>query len=163
MPAIERRGAVSRPVDDSASLRKLLLALVLLGAAGLAAELLLLEHFESFRQWLPLLVLAGAFATGIALAARPNRATVRIFQATMLLCIAAGLLGLVLHYRGNAAFEREMDASVRGFGLFWSALRGATPALAPGALVQLGILGLIPTYRHPALSAPHRSTPFHAN
>ena len=36
--------------------------------------------------------------------------------------------------------------------LVWKALRGATPALAPGALAQLGLLGLLYTYRHPALT-----------
>ena len=30
-------------------------------------------------------------------------------------------------------------------------LRGATPALAPGAMVQLGLLGLAFTFRHPVL------------
>ena len=30
---------------------------------------------------------------------------------------------------------------------------GATPTLAPGAMVELGLLGLAYTYRHPALGS----------
>ncbi len=44
-----------------------------------------------------------------------------------------------------------MDATMRGFALLWAALHGATPALAPGALAHLGLIGLATTYRHPAL------------
>jgi hypothetical protein len=35
--------------------------------------------------------------------------------------------------------------------LLWKVMSGAAPALAPGAMVQLGLLGLIYTFRHPAL------------
>ena len=34
-----------------------------------------------------------------------------------------------------------MDPALHGLDLFWSALRGATPALAPGAMAQLGLIG----------------------
>jgi hypothetical protein len=61
------------------------------------------------------------------------------------------LVGLYLHYRGNVEFALERDPSLSGARLLWKALRGATPALAPGALSQLGLLGLLYTYGHPAL------------
>lgn len=140
-----------RAGEGEGVLRRLLLAVVMIGIAGLGAELLLLEHFESVQQWIPLGVLGFGLLGGLALGLRPTRATVRLFQAAMVLAVAAGLLGLYLHYRGNAEFELESDASVRGLALVWAALRGATPALAPGAMVQLGLLGLILAYRHPAL------------
>lgn len=146
-------GAVSGG-DPAGRLRRLFLALVLVGMGGLAAELVLLEHVESATQWIPLAVLALGFAAGAAVAARPARGTVRLFQGAMALCLAAGVLGVYLHYRGNVAFEREMDDTMRGFGLLWAALHGATPALAPGALAHLGLIGLATTYRHPALRRP---------
>lgn len=132
-------------------LRRSLLALWLLGAVGLTAELLLLEHFESVWQWVPLVVLGSGVAIGAAMAARPAPVTVRCFQAVMVLTVGVGLLGLYLHLQGNAEFELEMDPALRGVELFWSALSGATPALAPGAMMQLGLLGLVYAYRHPAL------------
>lgn len=137
--------------EEAGPIRRILLALVLFGAGGLSLDLFLLEHTESLWQWIPLVILGGAFASGVAVAVRPARRTLRIFQAVMILSVVAGMLGLYLHFRGNAAFEREMDPAVRGLALFWDSLRGATPALAPGAMVQLGLLGLTYVYRHPAL------------
>lgn len=147
-----RNGGVGEGrADSGGGVRTLVLALVLLGMLGLAAELVLLEHVESVQQWIPLAVLAFGFVAALALLARPARATVRLFQAAMALFVAAGALGVYLHYRGNTEFELEMDAALRGFALLWASLHGATPALAPGSLAHLGLLGLAATYRHPAL------------
>lgn len=132
-------------------LRRILVWLVLLGTIGLTLELLLLEHTESFQQVIPFATLALAIPPAVALAVRPTHRTVRLFQGAMLLMLAAGALGLWLHYSGNVAFELEMEPETGGTLLVWRALRGATPALAPGAMVQLGLLGLILTYRHPSL------------
>jgi hypothetical protein len=40
---------------------------------------------------------------------------------------------------------------MEGLKLFKAAITGATPALAPGSLIQMGLLGLAYTFRHPAL------------
>lgn len=142
-------------VDTGADpIRRLLLALIIVGAAGLAAELLLLEHTEDTFQWLPLITLAATIAGAIVLGVRPSRGVVRAFQVMMVLAVLIGALGVYLHYDGNTEFELEMDPTMRGLGLLWSALHGATPALAPGALVQIGLLGLVATYRHPLLRRP---------
>jgi hypothetical protein len=129
----------------------MLLGLLLVGAAGLGAELVLLEHTESGWQWVPLVLLGAVLVLGLAVAMRPARGTVRAFQGVTALCVAAGLLGVYLHLEGNVEFELEGDPSLGGLVLLWEALRGATPALAPGSLAQLGLLGLVCTYRHPAL------------
>jgi hypothetical protein len=71
----------------------------------------------------------------------------------MVLFVVSGALGLLLHFKGNVTFELEMEPSVSGWPLIWAALRGATPALAPGTMVQLGLIGLAYTYHHPALRA----------
>lgn len=151
--------AVGREAGDTVVLlRRLLVWLVLLGAIGLLVELLLLDHFESAWQVSPLALLAGAIASAAAVAARPSRRTMRLFRWTMGLCAALGLIGVYLHYRGNVEFELERDPARRGLALFWEAIRGATPALAPAALSQLGLLGLLYSFRHPVLrrSPPHR-------
>lgn len=137
--------------DGRWSVRRLLLIVVMLGIVGLSAELYLLEHTETIWQWAPFVVLGVGLLSTMLVAARPNRFSVRAFQAIMALFVVTGILGLYLHYDGNAAFELEMDDSLQGMNLIWNALRGATPALAPGALVQLGLLGLIQAYRHPAV------------
>jgi len=136
----------------------MVLALVLLGAAGLLAELGLLEHFDSWTQWIPLVLLVIVLGATVAVAVRRAPGAVRFFQAVMALCVVTGVVGVVLHYQGNMEFELERDGSLRGLRLFWEAIRGATPSLAPGALSQLGLLGLAYAFRHPALRASTSSS-----
>ncbi|HJP58712.1 MAG TPA: hypothetical protein VJ865_01885 [Gemmatimonadaceae bacterium] len=133
------------------SLRQLVLALVFIGTVGLEIELPLLRHAESVSQWIPHITLLIGLIVTIMVFLKPRAGTLRVFQAVMCLFIVIGLLGLYFHYKGNVEFATERDPSLTGLRLFWKALRGATPALAPGALSQLGLLGLIYSYRHPAL------------
>lgn len=135
----------------SVSLRQILLLLVLFGNLGLIAELLLLGHTESFNQWIPLIVLLLGTISTLTVMFRPGHRAIRLFQCIMALFLMAGLLGLYLHYRGNVEFALERYPDASGFDLMWKALRGATPTLAPGALSQLGLLGLVYTFRHPML------------
>jgi cation transport ATPase len=147
--------------DEASTLRRVLLWIVLIGAGGLLLELLLIEHFESLSQFVPLVLLVVVLGLSGWLMVRQSRVAVRIFQAVMLLCVAAGVLGVYLHYAGNVEFELEREPLRHGLDLFWEAIRGATPALAPGALSQLGLLGLAYSFRHPALRSPpvRASTP----
>jgi hypothetical protein len=72
--------------------------------------------------------------------------------------IVSGALGIYLHYVATTEFQLEMDPSLRGFALFKKAIVAkAPPALAPGAMTQLGLIGLAYTFRHPSLDA--RRTP----
>lgn len=143
---------------DGSGVRALLLGLVFVGIAGLATELFLMEHYDSWSQIAPLIVLGVGLAAGASFGYRPTPARVRVFQAVMGSFVLIGLAGLWLHYRGNLAFEMEVAPATKGLALVWSALRGAVPTLAPGALVQLGLLGLILSHRHPALH-PRVPTP----
>ena len=134
------------------SLRQLVLAVVFLGLVGLEVELALLRHAESFSQLIPHVVMVVGLIFTVGVFVRPRRAMLRAFQVTMVVFVLTGELGIYLHYRGNVAFALERYPSLSGVKLVWKALRGATPALAPGALAQLGLLGLLYTYRHPALT-----------
>jgi hypothetical protein len=140
------------------TVRRILLALVLLGIVGLTIELLLLEHVESATQLIPFGVLAAGLGGAIAIVVRPTRANLRFFQGVMLLFVVAGLLGIYLHLRGNVLFEMETDPSARGLDLVWRSLRGGIPLLAPAAMAQLGLLGLVFAFRHPALRGDAAST-----
>ncbi len=134
------------------SYRSLLLAVILIGNLGLQAELLLLDHAEEFNQLIPHITLGVGLAAIGFVYFRPSPLSVRVFRFVMAGFIAIGLLGVFLHYQGNVEFAQERWPALGGFALMWKALRGATPALAPGALAQLGLLGLLYTYRNPALS-----------
>ena len=134
------------------SLRQLVLGLVFFGIVGLEIELALLRHAESFSQLIPHVTLILGLVATAAVYLRPGAGSLRLFQVVMLLFLGIGLLGVVLHYRGNVEFVVERYPTLGGVKLMWKALRGATPALAPGALAQLGLLGLLYTYGHPALA-----------
>ncbi len=136
----------------NASLRQLLLALVFIGIVGLEVELALLRHAESLSQWIPHVSLMIGFLSTAAVYFRPGPQTLRVFQIVMIAFLVVGGLGVYLHLRGNVEFALERDPSLSGVHLLWKALRGASPALAPGALAQLGLLGLIYGYKHPALA-----------
>ena len=138
-------------MPELAALRRVLAATFVFGALGTGAELVLLEHTEDAWQQSPLVLIGIGCAMLAMLAIRGSRAGVRIFQLTMIAFIASGLIGIGLHYQGNVEFELELQPDASGFGLFWEAMKGATPALAPGTMMLLGVLGLTYTYRHPAL------------
>lgn len=138
-------------------IRPMLVALVLLGVVGLSLELLLLDHYESFTQLIPFGVLAAGLFTGGWLLRAPARRSVLAFGVVMALFVGVGVLGLYLHWAGNRAFELEMEPGTGGWLLAWRSLRGATPSLAPGAMIQAGLVGLIAIYRHPALDRTTRS------
>ena len=135
------------------SVRDLVLAVIVLGDVGLVAELLLLDHIESWQQWIPLVALLAGLVVTALVRLRPGRSTFRAFRAMMALFLVSGLLGLYFHYAGNVEFALERTPELSGIALFWKSLRGATPALAPGALAQLGLLGLVYAYQHPAATA----------
>jgi hypothetical protein len=141
----------SPPPTEAGLLRRALLALVALTSGGLIAELLLLEHWESPTQLVPLALLAVVLVVAARAALRASAGVLRALRALMLLCMLAGVVGVLLHYKGNVEFELEREGALRGWALFVASVTGATPALAPGAMAQLGLVGLVATWRHPAL------------
>lgn len=133
----EQEGGDHRPVS------RLLLAILALGQGGTVVELALLEHYESFWQWMPLVVLGIGLVCTVAVLVTRRRWIVLSYRVAMTLLILIGALGLVQHYQSNVEFELEMYPSRAGVELFWEAVRGATPALAPGALMFIGLVGWV--------------------
>jgi hypothetical protein len=137
--------------------RQLTLYLLLLGVSGVAAELILLEHYEDPWQWTPIALLVGGGVVGTAVAVRPSKPLIRTLRAVMAAYVLAAGLGVFFHLKANVEFERELRPSIGGSELIVETLKGAMPALAPGAMAQLGLLGLLATYKHPKLN-PRTST-----
>ena len=145
------------PTDLLTTIRRLLLALFAVGVLGTGAELVAFEHFEDAWQAIPLGLMTVALALAFWNAAAPTATSVRLFRAAMVAFIAAGLLGIYLHFQGNLEFQLEIDASQDRWTLFQKVIHAkAPPALAPGSMAQLGLLGLIWSVRHPALSKRER-------
>jgi hypothetical protein len=133
--------------------RRLALYLLIFGTVGVGVELVLLEHFEDAMQWIPVTLLGVGLIAAVAAAVAPRPRVVRALRAVMTAHLLAGALGIYLHFRSNVEFELELRPSMAGLELWIESLKGAMPALAPGAMVQLGLLGLLVCYRHPALGS----------
>jgi len=139
-----------------APLRLLLLITLIVSLVGTFAELLLLEHFEDAWQWAPIALIAAALVTLAWHALDRGPTSLNVLRVFMVLCIASGALGVLLHFKGNVEFELEMYPDLSGWQLFKDSMMGATPALAPGAMLQIGLVGLAWTFRHPAFGS-HRN------
>ena len=138
--------------------RRILLGILLVGIAGLSLELWLLAHVEDVYQLIPL-VLNGVGVIMIAIVAtRPSRGAIRLFQLIMVLFVTSGAVGILLHYQATTEFQLEMDPALTGWALFRKAIVAkAPPALAPGAMTQLGLIGLAYTFRHPVIGSGRTS------
>jgi hypothetical protein len=133
-------------------LRRVLLVVFFVGTIGAAADLFLLEHFEDKLQLIPLALLGLAVVVLVWHVIHRGPASVRAVQIVMILFVIAGMTGLVLHYQGSVEFQVEVNPDLSGMELFSKAIRAkAPPALGPGAMINLGLLGLAYAYRHPIL------------
>ena len=131
-------------------LRRVLLVILVVGLVGTGIELLLLKHDEEPAQFVPLVLIGLAFAAIVWHAVDRRTTSLRFFQIMMVLFIAAGGIGMYLHYRANVEFQREVDPALKGKELLIKAMTAKTPpALAPGSMSQLGLIGLAYAYRYP--------------
>jgi hypothetical protein len=134
----------------SSGIRRGLLAVLVLGMVGTLTDLLLLSHYKDTAQFIPLALLVTALAVVAWHLVRPTPGTVRALQAVMTLVVFAGLLGVGLHFNGAAGFQREIDPSLDWWPLIKKVARSQSPPLlAPGAMVQLGLIGLVYAFRYP--------------
>jgi hypothetical protein len=132
-------------------LRRFLFFILLLALVGTGAELFLVGHTEDAWQWVPVLLIPLAILLLAWMAAAPTAKLVRAWQGFMFLFLVSGFLGLGLHWKSKLEFKKETDPSLTGMKLFWEAMKPQSPpALAPGIMLQIGLLGLAYAYRHPA-------------
>lgn len=133
-------------------MRRLMLLLLTMAMIGTGVDLMLLDHHEDLWQMVPLGLIALGVVSVVVATMRGSAGTVALMRVTMALFICAGFIGMGLHYAGNSEFQREMDPSLDGWSLFMKSITSkAPPALAPAVMIQMGLLGLLYTYKHPAL------------
>lgn len=141
--------------DGTMPLRWLLFALLIVGLLVTGIDLMLLDHHEDIWQSIPLILIGIALLVIVWHAMARNATSLRAMQTVMVLFVGAAAAGIVLHYRGNMEFQLELDATLSGWELFNKVIRAkAPPAAAPTAMAQLGLIGLIYTFRHPLLRTP---------
>ena len=112
-------------------------------ATGILLELLLLGHVENASQWIPVLLTGFLLLTVLALFMIRTKLLFILHQIFCGLGILSGIVGVWLHFEGNVAFEKEMYPNLPHSEIWIEALTGATPALAPGSMIALGIFGMV--------------------
>lgn len=139
--------------DEAVSLiRRGLLALLAFGCVGLLGELVILEHYEELNQYAPLVLLSLTVLTIIWHWIDGGRRSLRTLQVIAIFLVFSGVLGMYFHFTGNIEATKEFEPDLAGLPFWVDVIRGAAPSLAPGTMVQFGLLGLLYAYRHPALS-----------
>ena len=132
-----------------ARLRTFLLVLAAFLCVGTVVELWAAEHFHEATQILPFVLAGIGLVTILAVLWRPQRLTMRVMQAVMLLNALGGAFGIYEHIEHNLAFELEIRPNAAVADVFVEALHGASPLLAPGVLALAAVIALAATYYHP--------------
>lgn len=128
-----------------------MLAILFFAMTGTFVDMLLFEHYETLWQKIPLVLLGIAALTLTGHLAVKNQITLRAFRSAMLLLIFGGAAGIFFHARASAEFHGEIASTTSRWQLASAVLHSKVPpTLAPGGLIQMGLIGLAATYRHPA-------------
>jgi uncharacterized membrane protein len=142
-PQPSQARADSTGTDRLGLLRGWILAILVLGLAGTVTELVLLEHYEQPLQFVPLALIVAAVSVLWWEFRRHDLASRRATQIVMALFVLAGFVGFVAHFRGAAEYQLELNPDMSNWELLEKILRAkAPPLLAPGMMLQLGLLGL---------------------
>ena len=132
-------------------LRTFLLVLAGWMCVGTVVELFLAKHTEDPVQFAPFVLCGLGLIAVMAALRRPRRATLMALRGVMSLLMIGSLFGMYEHLANNFAFELEMRPSAVWSDVWFEALRGAAPLLAPGILALAAIIAIAATYEHPAL------------
>lgn len=132
--------------------RRGILAVLAFGCVGLLTELVLLEHYAEVYQLPPLVLCSVTLAAIVWHWTASGPMSVRALQVCGLLLVIAGVVGIGLHMNANISDVREDQPLLAGLEFWSSVVKGEHPTLAPGTLVQFGLLALLYAHKHPALS-----------
>jgi uncharacterized membrane protein len=145
--------ADSGRADRLELLRRWILVILVLGLLGTVTELVLLEHYEQPLQFVPLVLIVAALAVLWWEFRRRDVASRRATQIVMALFVLAGFVGFVAHFQGSAEYQLELNPDMSTWELLEKILRAkAPPLLAPGMMLQLGLLGLAYVFSDSKLS-----------
>ncbi len=133
--------------DAVERLRLWVLGVLVLGLLGTLTELVLLEHYEQPLQFVPLVLLLAGLAVLPWHLRSHGAASLGTLKIVMGLFVLAGFAGVAAHFHGSAEYQLELDPDMSTWDLLEKILRAkAPPLLAPGMMLQLGLLGLAYAY-----------------
>ena len=124
-------------------LRLWIVGVIVLGLIGTMTELILLEHDEQALQFVPLVLMALGAAALVWQATAKTTASLRTLQTVMGLFVLSGFAGMAAHFNGSAEYQLELNPDLGAFELLDKIVHAkAPPLLAPGMMIQMGLLGL---------------------
>ena len=133
--------------DPLEPLRGLVLAVLVIGLLGTVTELVLLEHYEQVLQLVPVVLIVAALAAIAWQLIAKSAASLRALEIIMMLFVLSGFAGVAAHFHGSAEFQLDLNPAMGAWELLEKVLRAkAPPLLAPGMMLQMGLLGLIYVY-----------------
>ena len=119
---------------------------------GTPVELWFAEHVEGTIQLIPFVLCGLGFIAAIVALLAPSRGRFVAVRIVMGVIAAGSLFGFYEHVAHNVAFEMEIRPGSTAGDVFWEALSGASPLLAPGILAVAAVLALAALYDHPSLA-----------
>ena len=129
--------------DTVRMLRLWILGVLVLGLLGTVVELVLLSHYEQPVQLVPVVLLVLALIVLAWHVMGHSAASLRVLMGLMILFVLAGFAGFAAHFYGSAEFQLDLEPSLSTWELLEKVMRAkAPPLLAPGMMMQLGLLGL---------------------
>ena len=129
--------------DPVGMLRLWILGVLVLGLLGTVVELVLLSHYEQPVQLVPVVLIVLALIVLAWHVMGHSAASLRVLMGLMILFVLAGFAGFAAHFYGSAEFQLDLEPSLSTWELLDKVMRAkAPPLLAPGMMMQLGLLGL---------------------
>lgn len=119
---------------------------------GTSVELFLAKHYKDPIQFVPFILCGVGLIAVVAALRRPQRAQLLALRGVMTLLLLGSLLGVYEHLANNFAFELDMRPSAVWSDVWFQALRGAAPLMAPGILAVAAVVAIAATYAHPAFA-----------
>lgn len=121
--------------------RQVITAALLFMMVGTGFELVLIDHYEDLQQLIPLLCIALAMVLVLLLLYVQTRLLKALLKTVLGITALSGLYGTFLHLQANYEFEQEMQPSADDWHLLIDSFSGALPALAPGSMIVLALIG----------------------
>jgi len=140
-------------MSDAQTLRGVRLLILAAIAATLIvteAELLFVRHTGSNNgQVIAVVLVSLGLITVSCHAILRNTSSIVVLRLTMYLFLIFGIDGLFTHYHWAVQSALKSQPTLVGMPLVYATLSGKIPLLAPGMLIEIGLLGLIYTFQHP--------------
>jgi hypothetical protein len=147
MDARRRNSGPSVGADHVELLRSWVLGLLVFGLVGTVTELVLLGHYEQLMQLVPVILIVVALAVVVWHVMRHDTGSLYALQVVMALFVLAGFAGVAAHFHGSLEFQLDLNPEMSTWELVEKILRAkAPPVLAPGMMLQFGLLGLAYAY-----------------